>query len=803
MNRPAPSPFLAVPHSEWIESNDLAFAIYDRYPVTPGHSLVVPHRQVATWWDATREEQRAIFELVDLVRTRLQVERAAKAFNVGFNAGALAGQTVAHTHVHVIPRYEGDVPDPRGGIRWVVPSKANYLVARSPHTANSVLLSGGDDRLLRKLRGLFADRRFDRVDLVVSFVMRSGVEALADAFESARQRGARIRVLTTDYLGVTEVAALARLLDWSEDAPDRLAVRVFQSGATSFHPKSYVFWGSQDGEAQGIVGSSNLSRSGLSAGIEWNLVVDAVDDLVRQFETLWSDARSVPLTHAWLDGYRPRSRAAIESREFMVVRETLEEVVPHLVQREALEALERARSRGTRAGLVVMATGLGKTFVAAFDSRHFQRVLFVAHRAEILRQSRDSFRRVRPEADLGLFNAEERMPTAEVVFASVQTLVRRLDEFAPDAFDYVVVDEFHHAAAASYRRIIDHFQPRFLLGLTATPERMDGQALLALCGDEDAPLFECNLVDGIRRELLCPFEYFGVHDSVDFSPIPWRNGKFDSDALTKAVETRERADHALREWRARAQKRTLAFCCTVSHADFMARHFISAGVRAVAVHSETTSAPRAESIERLKAGELDVVFSVDVFNEGLDVPSVDTILMLRPSESPVVFLQQLGRGLRRDQPGKVLRVVDFIGNHRSFFLKPRTLLSLGATSMPSVAATLKAIESGEFGLPPGCSVDYELDLVDVFRRLVRMGAHDELEEWCREQLAETGSRPSADQAFHANFDPGAMRRKQSAGGLVRLPNADRPTWRWGRGRSVLEPGGVGCASSVRRFPQSA
>jgi len=750
------SPFSAVPPEAWIASNELAFAIHDKFPVTPGHSLVIPRRVIATWWEATRDEQRALLDLVEIVRKQLLVERRPAGFNVGFNAGEAAGQTVTHLHVHVIPRYDGDVPDPRGGIRWVIPAKANYLAPAPPARSTTMLLPGGDDRMLRRLRGLFADPRFDRIDLVVSFVMRSGIEALAEAFESARQRKATVRLLTTDYLGVTEKSALAWLHDWSEDEPSLLQIRVFESKGKSFHPKGYVFANRASGEAVGIVGSSNLSRSGLAEGIEWNLVVGTVTDLSREFEQLWADPRATALTQEWLDTYHPPSRHPTDVADRIEVHETLEEVVPNAVQREALAALDAARKEGARAGLVVMATGLGKTYLAAFDTRAFQRVLFVAHRDEILFQSREIFRRVRRESSFGVYHADEKVRTADVVFASVQTLSRRLSEFAADAFDYVVVDEFHHAAAASYRRVLDHFRPGFLLGLTATPERMDGADLLALCGERE--LFHCDLVDGIERNLLCPFHYFGVRDCVDFTPIPWRNGKFDVEALTKAVETRERADQALREWRDRAQRRTLAFCCTTTHADFMARHFVEAGIRAKSVHSGPSSAPRSEAIEELRAGKLDVLFSVDIFNEGLDVPAIDTVLMLRPTESPVLFLQQLGRGLRRGADGKVLRVIDFIGNHRSFLLKPRTLLSLGRRATASVAQTLDAMASGKFKLPDGCSVEYELGLVDLFKQLVRRGAHDELESWCREYLAEKGTRPAADQTFRAGFDPGSVRR---------------------------------------------
>jgi superfamily II DNA or RNA helicase len=282
---------------------------------------------------------------------------------------------------------------------------------------------------------------------------------------------------------------------------------------------------------------------------------------------------------------------------------------------------------------------------------------------------------VQPDADLGLYYGGEKQPYARVLFASIQMLAGNLDRFSRDRFDYVVIDEFHHAAARSYRRVIDHFQPDFLIGLTATPNRMDGGDLLALCSDN--LVYECPLTEGVARGDLSPFRYFGIADDVDYSPIPWRNGRFDPVALTEAVETQQRAQHALDEWRAKGGGPTLAFCVTVSHADFMAEFFRRNGVAAVAVHSGPTSAPRTGSIEQLRSGELQVICTVDVFNEGLDVPEVETVLMLRPTESPVVFLQQLGRGLRRSRGKNALSVIDFIGNHRSFLLKPRTLLALG------------------------------------------------------------------------------------------------------------------------------
>ena len=696
-----------------------------------------------------------MFALVDDVKRRIDSEHAPDGYNVGFNAGAAAGQTVGRLHVHVIPRYDGDVPDPRGGIRHVIPGRGNYLLANPPDGLRFV--DGIEGSLRLELLRCLLNPRFDRVDLVVSFIMRSGLGHIDRHLEAALDRVCAVRILTTDYLHVTDADALARLLDLADRDDDRFQVRVFSDESTSFHPKAYLFWSSDGLAASAFVGSSNLSGSGIAGGVEWNLGVDRVAPMLSSFERLWSDPRSLPLTAEWLRRYRQAARPAPIVPIEVEIEPPAQAAEPRMVQREALDALERTRVDGFKAGLVVMATGLGKTWLAAFDTARprFRRILFVAHREEILRQSRDVFRRVQPDGDFGLFMGGERSPDARVIFAGVQTLVRHLTAFPPDAFDYVVVDEFHHAAAASYRRVINHFSPRFLLGLTATPERMDGAELLALCGEN--LVYECDLFDGIGRGELATFDYWGVADSVDFTPIPWRNGRFDPAALTRAVETQARAQQAFDEWQRRRGTRTLAFCVSVTHADFMAKFFTARGVACAAVHSGPTSAPRSPSVDELRSGALEVVFTVDLFNEGLDVPEIDTVLMLRPTGSPVVFLQQLGRGLRRTETKERLTIVDFIGNHRSFLLKPRTLLGLGSAQMPSTARVLQAMATGDFHLPPGCSVGYDLTAVEFLSQLVRVSGRFGLEEFCRSYAAEEGIRARAVQAYRSGYNPAAAR----------------------------------------------
>jgi RNA polymerase sigma factor (TIGR02999 family) len=389
-------------------------------------------------------------------------------------------------------------------------------------------------------------------------------------------------------------------------------------------------------------------------------------------------------------------------------------------------------------------------------------VLFVAHRDEILTQALETFRRIRPRASLGRYTGTEKAPDADVLFVSVQTLGRlpHLRLFAPGAFDYVIIDEFHHAAAATYRRLIRHFTPRFLLGLTATPERADGGDLLVLC--KENLVYRCDLVRGIERGLLCPFHYFGVPDEVDYANIPWRSSRFDEEALTAAVATQKRAANVLDQYRRRAGTRTLAFCCSQRHADFMAQFFRQHGVRAVAVPSGPGSAPRAASLERLEAGQLDVVCCVDMFNEGLDLPRVDTVLMLRPTESQVIWLQQFGRGLRRAEGKDALRVIDYIGNHRAFLVKVRALFALGAGDA-EVARVLDMVSANRVTLPPGCAVTYDLKAIDILRGLLRLGRREEMVEAYYQDFKERyGKRPRAAEALHDGYDPRSVRPRHGS-----------------------------------------
>jgi len=307
--------------------------------------------------------------------------------------------------------------------------------------------------------------------------------------------------------------------------------------------------------------------------------------------------------------------------------------------------LQQTRQLGERAGLVVLATGLGKTYVSAFDSQPFRRVLFVAHREEILTQALETFRKVRPSARLGLYHGTQKDPHADVLFASIQTLSQdeHLESFDPTHFDDVLVDEFHHASAETYRRVLDHFEPKFLLGLTATPDRTDGANILSLCAGNE--VYRADMPRGIEDGQLSAFRYFGIGDPTEYEKIPWRT--YTNDRLAATVSIESRAKHILEslDTHAPGRVRALAFCVTTVHADFMANYFSVQGRACAAVYAGSAT-PRTASLESLARGDLEIVFCVDMFNEGVDIPNIDTVMMLRPTQSSIVWLQQLGRGLR-------------------------------------------------------------------------------------------------------------------------------------------------------------
>lgn len=767
--------FCTVDSSRVIFQNDHVFAIWDQNPRTDGHMLIITHRHVVDWFQATVEEQQAVLIALERGRQIILKKYVVDGFNVEINVGPIAGQTIPHLHVHLIPRSEGDVSDSRVGICHVIPDKGNYLRSipdpiplHDGFVPDRPLVRGDEDSLLPHLLTNFDESV--RVDLAVAFVMRSGVRLIKEHIRDLLDRGGTVRLLTGDYLDVTDPEALVELLDLRGD----IELRVFETGKKSFHPKAYLFY-KHDQQGTAFVGSSNLSFPALKDGVEWNYQIlqenadDGYRDVEAAFEELFCHPQTRSVDLMWINSYRDRRI----KQSTMRITEVLGEVAepppkPHAIQVEAINALKCTRAEGNEAGLIVLATGLGKTWLAAFDSTNdsFRRVLFVAHREEILNQAMQTYRRIRPQATLGLYTGKEKSPDSDVLFASIQTLGRmqHLRKFPRDHFDYIVVDEFHHAAAQTYRKLIDYFTPSFLLGLTATPERMDGGDLLALC--QENLVFRKDMIAGIEAGLLCSFQYFGVPDEVDYANIPWRSARFDAEELTNAVATRKRANNALEQFRKHGGKRALGFCCSQRHADFMADFFVEHEVRAVAVHSGERSAPRASALDALAEGRIEIIFAVDMFNEGLDIPSIDTVLMLRPTQSSTIWMQQFGRGLRNAEGKSVLKVIDYIGNHRIFLVKIRALLQplLGfGESDAEISAAMSLIEQRRAELPQGCELTYDLEAIDIVKSLLRIRSADDATLAFYDDFRERhGVRPTALELYHSGYNPRSLKKSHGS-----------------------------------------
>ena len=548
-------PFLQLPIAAWIASNDLAFAIPAPLPRGPGHTLIVPRRLVASYFEATREEKAALWALVDEMKAALDGQLHPDGYEVAFTAGEVAGHTPPHAHVSIIPRVREPVADAPHALR---PQRSARSSAPSPAQRRPPLATGGElDPLSQHLWPLFSTAT--DIAIVAAFVTETGLELLDEWVTRALRAGAQLRIVTGDYLAFNQVDALRLLLVWSqrdghthEEAPGlprrgQLRVRVVETAQPdgterAFHPKCWLFESPSFGVA--FVGSSNLSRSALQTGIEWNLRVErAIDPIAyasvhTAIETLWATA--VELTEEWIDAYAQRVRQAPRS---LPPGDADDEPLapppsPHEFQEEALLALAQARQQGRRRALVVLATGLGKTWLAAFDVARYAastgqwpRVLFLAHRQELLAQAEHTFRRLLvaagQPAQVGWCAGHLMQPDRAVVVGSIQKLSRPdpLARIAAERFDYVVVDEVHHADAPTYRRLLDRLDPHFLLGLTATPDRADQGDILGLFDDFVA--YRAELGAGIQRGRLAPFAYHGVRDDIDYAQIPWRNHRFD------------------------------------------------------------------------------------------------------------------------------------------------------------------------------------------------------------------------------------------------------------------------------------
>lgn len=626
---------------------------------------------------------------------------------------ALANRLMSH-----LDHDDQITPGPQQLLSLHRPDALTRRQLRRPTTklSDSALLTNGKDdpNLAAELRTEIESA--NTVDLLCAFVRWTGLRLLEPALEQLNERGVKFRVITTTYMGATERRAIDELVR-------RYGAEVkisYETQATRLHAKAWLFR-RRTGFDTAYVGSSNLSQAALLDGLEWNVRLSSIatPELLKKFEVTFDsywEQKAFQTYDPDRDGDRLDAALERNGGRRTAAPDTVTglEVVPFLHQEEMLEDLEAERSKGFNRNLLVAATGTGKTVIVALDYKRLCEaagrplsLLFVAHRQEILKQSLRTYRSVLQDGAFGeLYVGDHKPQDWKHLFASVQSLASLgVSNFEVEQFDVVVIDEFHHALAPTYRQLLDYLQPQQLLGLTATPERGDG-------GNVAKEFFEgrtasaLRLWDALDADLLVPFHYFGVSDDVDLSRLEWKRGNYDTAQLDRLYTGNDaRAAKVIRELRDKVvgteHMRALGFCVSVQHAHYMARVFNDAGITSVAVDGGTDEAARADALARLRNREVNCIFAVDIFNEGLDIPEVDTILMLRPTQSATIFLQQLGRGLRRADDKAVLTVLDFIGQQRREFrfdLRYRALTGYGRKQLE------KAVEEEFPYLPSGSQI---------------------------------------------------------------------------------------------------
>jgi superfamily II DNA or RNA helicase/PIN domain nuclease of toxin-antitoxin system len=562
----------------------------------------------------------------------------------------------------------------------------------------------------------------DEVWWLVSFIKFEGVRLFEQVLRKLEEEGKKVRIICTVYMGATDVKAIDFLSRFSN-----VEIRIsYNTKHERLHAKSYLFI-RNSGFHTGYIGSSNMSRSALTNGLEWNLKItqQEIPHIITKcrstFETYWNDS-NFEVYNSEL--HREKLIEALSAGHHKTSEETISkffDIYPFPYQQEILDQLAYRRSLGENRNLVVAATGTGKTVMAAFDFKRFVKTnpqanfLFVAHREEILRQARFTFRQVLRNNDFGeLWYGGQEPKSIRHAFVSIQTLNNRIDNLtvAPDFYDYIIIDEVHHSAANSYQKLLQAFSPQLLVGLTATPERHDGSDISRYFGHNISA--EIRLAEALNRGLLCPFQYFGVTDQVDISRVSWRRGRYVVEELERLYSEDDRrvgdilrnCDKYLKDMH---QVRALGFCVSKKHAVFMAEHFAAKGFRAAYLTSDN-SEERKTIVQRLQTRQLNYLFVVDLFNEGVDIPEVDTLLFLRPTESLTIFLQQLGRGLRLHEDKDCLTVLDFVGQqHAEYSFEHKFRGMLGKTH----TRVREEIENDFPHLPLGCSITLERTAKEV------------------------------------------------------------------------------------------